>query len=274
MRPDHYRTRPDMSTSAESRFLATQSLGPRYARDMIPALTERAFRLLSAVPVPGVILEFGVYKGDGLVSIARYARESLSEVPPLFGFDTFAGMPRSSVALDRFLAKAWAPGSFGDASLEDVQRRLAQDGVNATLIPGEFKEVNSLAEHGIDRVMLAHIDADIYEGYRDALRLLTPHLQPGSVLLFDESVPPTEWSSQSVRDHGQRAVREWETESGLNLHLIRFEWAVALCVIVDEDYLHEHWRVIDDLRKDNITESLKNIVKKILGRHREMRAIT
>ncbi len=240
---------------------------------MIPALTERAFRLLGAVPVPGAIVEFGVYKGDGLASMARYAAHGLGEVPPLLGFDTFAGMPRSRVALDGSLAHDWAPGSFGDTSLEAVRARLERDGVNATLIPGEFKDVKSLAEHGIDRVMLAHIDADIYEGYRDALRLLTPHLQPGSVLLFDESVPPTEWSSQSVRDHGQRAVREWEALSGLNLHLIRFEWTVALCVIVDGDYLREHWRVIDDLRKDNISESLKNVVKKVLGRHREARAI-
>lgn len=241
---------------------------------MIPALTERAFRLLAAVPVPGAILEFGVYRGDGLVSMARYARQHLGAVPPLYGFDTFAGMPRSSVALDGLLAADWAPGSFGDTSLEAVRGRLARDGVAATLIPGEFKDVASLAQHGIDRVMLAHIDADIYEGYADALRLLTPHLQTGSVLLFDESVPPTEPSSQSVRDHGQRAVREWEAQSGLNLHLVRFEWTVALCVIVDQGYLREHWRVIDDLRKDNITESLKNIAKKVLRRHREARAIT
>ena len=240
---------------------------------MIPALTERAFRLLSAVPVPGAIIEFGVYKGDGLVSMARYAAQHLGKVPPLLGFDTFAGMPSSSVALDGILAADWGPGSFGDTSLAAVRERLARDRVTATLIPGEFKDVGSLAEHGVDRVMLAHIDADIYEGYRDALRLLTPHLQPGSAVLFDESVPPTEWSSQSVRDHGQRAVREWEQQSGLNLHMIRFEWTVALCVIVDENYLREHWRVIDDLRKDNITESFKNVVKKVLGRHREARAI-
>jgi hypothetical protein len=240
---------------------------------MIPALTERAFRLLSAAPAPGAILEFGVYKGDGLASMARYAMKYLGAVPPLFGFDTFAGMPPSGVALDGYLADYWAPGTFGDTSLEAVRDRLAQEGANATLIPGEFRETNSLAEHGIDQVMLAHVDADIYEGYRDALRLLTPHLQTGSVLLFDESVPPSQWSSQSVRDHGQRAVREWEAESGLNLHLVRFEWTVALCVIVDEDYLREHWRIIDDLRKDNISESLKNIVKKVLGRHREVRAL-
>jgi hypothetical protein len=239
---------------------------------VIPELTRRAFRLLSAVPVRGSIVEFGVYKGDGLASMARYSRDILGEASPLFGFDTFEGMPPSDVDLAGSLAETWAEGTFADTSLDSVRARLTRDGVDATLIPGRFGELDSLSEYGIDTVMLAHIDADLYEGYRDAMRLLTPHLQPGSVLLFDESIPPTEWSSQSIREHGQRAVREWEAESGLNLHLVRFEWTVAFCVIVDEDYLRLNWRVIDDLRKDTIAESLKNIAKKVLGRHREMRA--
>lgn len=241
---------------------------------MIPALTERAFRLLSAVPVEGCLVEFGVYKGGGLAAMARYARKYLRSVPPLYGFDTFEGMPTSEVELGGSLSEIWAPGTFADTSLESVRARLTSEGVSATLVPGRFDEVGPLASHGIDSVMFAHVDADLYEGYRDALALLTPHLQVGSVLLFDESVPATEWTFQSIRDHGQRAVREWEETSGLNLHLIRFEWTVALCVVVDEDYIRDNWRVIDDLRKDTITESLKNISKKLLGRHREARGRT
>ena len=239
---------------------------------MIPALTQRAFRLLSAVPVPGAVTEFGVYKGGGLVSMAHFANKILGHTPPLYGFDTFEGMPVSEVALTGSLARDWATGTFSDTSMELVRDRLNNEGVKATLIQGRFGDIGTLADHGIDKVMLAHIDADIYEGYRDALTLLTPHLQVGSVLLFDESIPPNEWSSQSIRDHGQRAVREWEETTGLNLHLIRFEWTIALCVIVDENYLRDHWRVIDSLRKDTVTESLKNIAKKALGRHREARA--
>ena len=239
---------------------------------MIPALTQRAFRLLAAAPVPGAVTEFGVYQGGGLISLARTAEEILGHTPSLYGFDTFEGMPASEVVLTGLLARDWAKGTFSDTSIELVRSRLNAEGVRATLIQGRFSDIGTLARHGIDKVMLAHIDADIYEGYRDALELLTPHLQVGSVLLFDESIPPNEWSSQSIRDHGQRAVREWEATTRLNLHLIRFEWTIALCVIVDENYLRDHWRVIDDLRKDTVTESFKNIAKKALGRHREARA--
>ena len=239
---------------------------------MIPALTRRAFRLLSAAPVPGALTEFGVYQGAGLISMAQLAEEYLGHTPPLYGFDTFEGMPPSAVDLSGPLAQDWATGTFADTSIGDVRARLSSEGVEATLVQGKFSDVGALADHGIEKVMFAHIDADLYEGYRDALELLTPHLQVGSVLLFDESVPPNEWSMQSIRDHGWRAVREWEDRTGFNLLSVRSEWTVALCVIVDEDYLRDNWRVIDDLRKDGVTESLKNIAKKALGRYREARA--
>jgi len=238
---------------------------------MIPALTERAFRLLDRVPVPGCLVEFGVYQGGGLVTMARLARQMLGRVPPLYGFDTFGGIPASDVPLEHFLAERWAAGCFADTSVEAVRAVLASEGAEATLVPAPFSDLRPLSEYGVDRVMLAHIDADLYESYRDALELLTPHLQVGSILLFDESVPPTDWHSVSVRQHGQQAVREWEEKTGINLHLIRFEWTVGLCVVVDEEYLRRHWRVIDDLRKDTIRESLKNIAKKLAGRPRELR---
>jgi hypothetical protein len=240
---------------------------------VLPRITERAFRLLRAVPAPGAIVEFGVYQGGGLVTMARSADKYLGEVPPLYGFDTFAGMPSSDQPLEHWLADTWAPGTFADTSLEGVRATLAAQGVEATLVPGRFADLKPLSGYGIDKVRLAHIDADIYEGYRDALALVTPHLQVGSVLIFDESVPATDWSMQSVREHGQRAVREWEAASGLNLHLVRFEWTVALCVIVDLDYLRDHWRVIDDLRNDTVRESVLNIARKFMGRPREPRVI-
>lgn len=272
--PDHVEARGVHHAHANPSFSfstsASEGRSRRYLLPVFPPLTERAFRLLKAVPVPGAILEFGVYQGGGLITMAQKAQEHLGAVPPLYGFDTFAGIPPSDTPLEGH-AETWKPGNFADTDVESVQASLRAAGVDATLVPGRFADLQPLSDYGVDRVRLVHIDADIYEGYRDALNLLTPHLQVGSVVLFDESVPATDWSMQSIREHGQRAVREWEEKSGLNLHLIRFEWTVALCVIVDNDYLREHWRVIDDLRKDTVVESVKNVAKKLLGRPREAR---
>lgn len=239
---------------------------------MIPRLTERAFKLLACTSVGGCLVEFGVYQGASLVTIGKLAQKYLREVPPIYGFDSFEGMPSTTEPLRGALLQVYAEGAFKDTSLESVQERLKREGVRAKLVKGIFANLYPLMKYGIDNVRFAHVDADIYEGYRDALRLLTPHLQVGSVLLLDECIAPTDWRLQSIRDHGQRAVREWEGETGFNLHLVRFESAgPALCVIVDEEYLRRHWRVIEHLRRDSITESLENVVKLILRREPQLR---
>lgn len=233
---------------------------------MNQVMTERAFKLMAAAPVDGCLVEFGVYKGGGLSMMARAARRYLGHVPPLFGFDSFDGMPATEVALDGALASDWAENTFLDTSLEGVHHRLKSEGVTAELTKGIFGNLEPLSEYGIDKARFVHLDADIYEGYRDALRLLTPHLQVGTVILFDESVPPTDYRYQGVRFHGQRAVREWENETNFNLHLIRFVWTAALCVIVNEDYLKQYSRVISQIRRDTIWESFKNILKRALSK--------
>jgi hypothetical protein len=235
---------------------------------MVPALTERAFQLARAVPTPGDIAEFGVWQGSGLETLARLAVEYDLQPPPrIYGFDTFAGIPASEQPLVGKLAQVFAEGQFADTSLEDVQRRVP----TARLVPGLFADAKPLDEYGIDRLRLVHLDGDIDEGYRDALRLITPHIGVGTVILGDEPIPPTHWSRTSVRDHGQRAMREWEDETGFNLHLIRFEWSVGLYVIVDEDYLRRHWRVIDGLRRDTVRESIELIANRLLKRPLETR---
>jgi len=67
---------------------------------MISALAERAFMLMAAAPDEGCMVEFGVYKGDGLITLARLARKYLPRVPSMYGFDSFEGTPSSSVPLE------------------------------------------------------------------------------------------------------------------------------------------------------------------------------
>jgi hypothetical protein len=235
---------------------------------MVPALTERAFELTAAVPVRGEIAEFGVWRGGGLETLARLSgKYGLQPAPKIYGFDTFAGIPASEKPLVNKLASVFAEGQFADTSLDFVQKRVPE----ALLVQGVFADVKPLAEYGIEKLRLVHLDGDIYEGYRDALALITPCVQVGTVILGDEPIPPTHWSRTSVREHGQRAIREWEDATGFNLHLIRFEWTVGLYVIVDEDYLRRHWRVIDRLRRDTIRESLQLIANRLLRRPLEAR---
>lgn len=61
-------------------------------------------------------------------------------------------------------------------------------------------------ELGIERVAVAHIDSDLCESARLALEFITPALQNGTVIVFDE------WFAyRGYPDQGeQRAFREWQ----------------------------------------------------------------
>lgn len=152
----------------------------------------------------GDVVEFGVYTGNSLGWLRRLAPSRR-----LFGFDSFEGMPPTQVELRLDAAVMWAPGTFR-GGLEAA--RAAVPG--ATLVKGLFADLGPLEAYGVGAVALAHLDCDIYEGYRDALRLLTPRLVPGAVMVFDEGAVPEDPAWASVADHGVRAIREWQEESG------------------------------------------------------------
>ncbi len=183
-----------------------------------------AFELMSKNPLPGCLCEFGVWQGAGLEGIEKLSH-TLGENIPVYGFDSFEGMPPTAVELTNDHKIDWVVGRYSDTSLEAVQARVPR----AKLIKAVFHDLKPLAEYGIDRVRFARMDCDIYEGYYDALRLLTPHVQVGTYLLFDEGVaPPDPRYHDSIRDSGERAIREWQETSGIKLKMIHSRWTECL----------------------------------------------
>ncbi len=187
-----------------------------------------AFEYMSHHPVPGVLCEFGVWQGEGLESIAKCSERNLGGGIPIFGFDSFDGMPETSVMFHDDCAEVWRPGGYADTSVSAVETRVP----GATIIKGIFGVLKPLLEYGISQVRFARIDCDIYEGYRDALRLLTPAIQKGTVLLFDEGVAPNDPRyHDGVRDSGERAIREWQEQSGKRLRTLQEKWTERLAVV-------------------------------------------
>jgi hypothetical protein len=187
-----------------------------------------AFEYMAAHPVPGVLCEFGVWQGLGLQSIAECSEKYLGGGIPIYGFDSFEGMPKTEVIFHDNNAIDWRPGGYSDTSLEIAQNRVPE----ARLIQGVFADLAPLGVFGIDKVRFARLDCDIYEGYRDALRLLTPCLSSGTVLLFDEVVPPDDPRYRDgIRDSGERAVREWQESTGRKLRVLHNQWTESLTVV-------------------------------------------
>lgn len=187
-----------------------------------------AMEYLSYYPAEGVLCEFGVWQGEGLEAIAAASKRYLGGGIPLFGFDSFTGMPKTEVIFHDECAEIWREGGYADTNLELVQTRVP----TAHLIKGVFGTLPSLLDLGIDKVRFARLDCDIYEGYRDALKLLTPSVTKGTVLLFDEGVAPNDPRyHDGVRDSGERAIREWLEETGVTIRALHSRGTECLTVI-------------------------------------------
>ncbi len=150
--------------------------------------------------VHGSIVEVGVHRGASFMAWAHFSSilEPVNYLRKIIGFDTFEGFPavgdKDSAGVSEHLKK----GGFGveedaekelhrAAELYDVNRlmghipkiELVRGDVCRTL--PEYLESNP---HLI--VSLLHLDADLYEPTRTALRHLLPRMPKGAVVAFDE----------------------------------------------------------------------------------------
>lgn len=160
----------------------------------------------------GTYLEFGVGAGRSAIAAVRAnTRYNAEAVKSFFLFDSFEGLPPLR-GPDAGSAQ-FQEGQFA-FSQEDVLARFHQHGVSVErlhLVPGFYEK--SLARFDVSRfhgkkAAIVHIDVDLYTSAAVVLRFLTPFLQEGTVLLFDD------WNTFTARwSQGERrATREWIEE--------------------------------------------------------------
>jgi hypothetical protein len=149
-----------------------------------------------AYRVPGNIIEFGVFTG-GSTRVLRRAVDHLQRgqllgpKKEIFACDSFRGLP------ERY-------ENLGVGALACPPPRIS----GVEIIEGYFEDslTPELAER-VGRVALAHLDADLYSSTLCALRWLTPLLDTGSLLLFDEYL-----GGDAAE---RRAHEDWLRETGL-----------------------------------------------------------
>ena len=117
-------------------------------------------------------LEFGVAKG---VSFRWWAEKIKNPAAKFYGFDTFTGLPES-----------WGPFKKGDMSggneppkMDDARVNFYQGIFQATLLP--FLKTYQPAKR-----KLIHMDADLYSSTLFVLFHLTPLINKGDIIMFDE----------------------------------------------------------------------------------------
>lgn len=147
--------------------------------------------------VPGHYYEFGLYQG-----YTFYHAVKVSPQIHHFGFDSFEGMPENAEG-----------GGFGFGRFRVTYRKVVNNLLRGGaftyrehLIKGFFSD--SLTKQLQDEqkafpIAVVLIDSDLYESAVTVLDFITPLLQTGSIVIFDD------WGSFGSEAGEQRAWREF-----------------------------------------------------------------
>jgi hypothetical protein len=160
-----------------SQTLEVNPLLPPRASTTSKTDSQRFAHLLRAIEhVPptlnrtGMYMEFGVRQARML---SRLAKSSAGRHAVWHGFDSFEGLPETSVPTDR-----WKAGQYS------LQSRVPQVGLpNVKLHKGWFNEtLSAFFKERLGPVAFMHMDADIYESTRDVrtVHVLAPDSSPAA----------------------------------------------------------------------------------------------
>jgi len=156
----------------------------------IPAFGGRLEHLTGAfraAPKRGLVLEFGVYRGESLLHLARQCDR------PVWGFDSFSGFDNAP------------PWDFDNSTR--VHTELPQTlQTYPYLVPGFFKDtfIPFLRNNQGEDVSFVHYDAGHYEAAKYVLEALRPLFSSGSIVVFDEYVPtPTDLEASEYRVYNE-----------------------------------------------------------------------
>lgn len=195
-------------------------------------LLEKAFQ----VACFGDYLEFGVFEGASIVQSYNAAQRIFQRMENgdwdvghrdidkktiyrdawkkmrFIGFDTFEGMP----ALNEIDSKydMFEEGTFL-TTLDKCRGNIEKGGVpkeRVELVKGRFEDtLNEQTSKSLElkAVSIVNIDCDLYSSALEALDFVTPYLQDGSIIIFDE------WyhykGNPSLGE--QRAFHEWKSKN-------------------------------------------------------------
>lgn len=143
-----------------------------------------------ASPVPGVLVECGVYQG---VSTAKLSHLAAVLGRELWAFDSFAGLPlhdepHTVTRQGSAIGGRLDPGKFA-ASLDEAQATVRRFGVPEVVrwCPGWFDAtLPGLAEP----VAAAYLDVDLASSVATCLRYLWPLVVPGGVVVSQDGDLP------------------------------------------------------------------------------------
>lgn len=197
-----------------------------------------------SVGLQGDYLEFGVWQGrsfyEATIAIEAATKEARKRdwnIPTdkvrYFAFDSFEGLP-AVTSVDT--GGAFSKGEYS-CSQKDFIHNLEKWGVNSDLVTctkGWYSETltqETRENLKISKARMIHIDCDLYESTVDVLSFITPLIQDGTILIFDDFL-----HFNANPDLGEQlAFREW-LEQNPQFNAVEFmrkpPWAVSFVISI------------------------------------------
>ena len=150
--------------------------------------------------VPGDFVEMGCYKGDTSLLLTDIIFSGPRR--RLFIYDSFEGLPEKSGRDESVMGENFKKGELVVTKREVKERFLRANLPVPVIKKAWFKDL--MPEDMPEKIAFAFLDGDFYESIRDSLKLVTPRMSEGGVLVVHDYTNP---ALPGVK----QAVDEWKS---------------------------------------------------------------
>ena len=175
--------------------------------------------LLLQAHTQGSVVEFGCYIGTTSLFIRRVLNQ-YSSSNEFHVYDSFEGLPEKTAADMSVVGDQFVAGELC-VSRKQFKEHFKKANLQLPVIhKGWFSDMT--ASDVPEGIMFAFLDGDYYESIRDSLRLITPKLLPGAVILIDDYASEALPGAAKAADEWARA-RGYDIRSMASLGIIRIK---------------------------------------------------
>lgn len=152
------------------------------------SVLKHAMNYVYGCEILGDYMEFGSFFGNTLSAAFRNAERFGLEQIRFFVFDSFEGLPKIS-GVDA--GGHYHQGQYA-CDLEEFKRVIVEKGVDirkVTITKGWYNEVLNeelRKKLPIKKAAVVWIDCDLYESTVPVLEFITPYIQTGTIICFDD----------------------------------------------------------------------------------------
>lgn len=166
--------------------------------------------------MPGAVVEFGCYVGTTSLFITRLLSQFNSS-NQYHVFDSFNGLPEKTAHDNSAAGEQFKKGELL-ATKKQFVANFKKAGLPLPVIhKGWFSEIN---ENDIPNdIAFAFLDGDYYQSIKDSLRLITPRLKPGAVIVIDDYASDALPGAARATDEWLNG-RQWRLRSESSLAII------------------------------------------------------